>query len=208
MTTPTHDTPTPQDDLAYLKSLVAGDRGAQAGRMFGQVYFWAGILYGLQTLVLWAQGAGLITIAELPMLIFIVGVSVVFLALVFWLSWKNRNISQGSINNRAVGAVFGATGLANLVLIAAIGYRAYVDQSLETWLIYPIVVFVLQGAAWLASFMLMRRAWHGFVALGWFATSLAMSVTVGDLNFAVVVGIALILFMALPGYVMMRHPRA
>lgn len=201
-------TQNPQDDLAYLKSLVAGDGGAQAGKMFGQIYFFAGLLYGLQTLALWAQGAGLIAPPETVMLVFVIGISVVFLGVVAYVSWKNRNISQGSINNRAVGAVFGATGMANLVLIAAIGYRAYVDQSLATWLIYPIVVFVLQGAAWLASYMLMRRAWHGLVALGWFATSLGMALTLGELNFAVVVGVALILFMAVPGYIIMRHPRA
>lgn len=200
--------PTPQEDLAYLKSLVAGDGGARAGKLFGQIYFYAGLLYGLQTLVLWAQGAGLIAPPERLMLVFVVGVSVVFLALVVWLSWKNRKLAQGGLNNRAVGAVFGATGLANLVLILAIGYRAYVEQSLATWLIYPIVVFVLQGAAWLASFMLMRRPWHGLVALGWFGAALAMALTVGRLGFAVVAGVALILFMAIPGYILMRYPRA
>lgn len=202
------NTPNPQDDLAYLKSLVAGDGGAKATKLFGQVYFIAGALYGFQTLVQWAAGAGLFVMGDAAMLAFVIAVSAIFIAVIIVLSWRNRNLAQGGLNTRAVNAAFSATGMANLVLIAVIGWRAYAEQSLTVWLLYPIVVFVLQGAAWLVSFYLLRRLWHGLVAFGWFATSLAMSFTMGDLSFAMVVAAALLLLMALPGYVMMRRPRA
>ncbi len=118
------NTQSAQDDLAFMKSLVAGDGGARTGRVFGQCYFWAGVLYGGQTLVQTAQAANLITLSGPVTLVFVIGVSAVFLAVLAYITWANRGAAPGGLNSRAIGAVFGATGMANFSLIAAIGYRA------------------------------------------------------------------------------------
>jgi len=201
------NTDSAREDLAFLKSLVAGDGGARAARVFGTTYFAAGLLYGFQAVVQWAQTVNLIVMNGPTTLIFLAGVSITFLAILAIVAWRNRGASSGGLNARAVNAAFAATGLSNLVLIVAIGLRAYVEQSLSIWLIYPIVVFVLQGAAWLMAFMLMRVWWHGLVAGGWYVTGLAMAATIGRSEFVVIVGVALLLFMALPGYLIMRSAK-
>ncbi len=81
------------------------------------------------------------------------------------------------------------------------------EQSLAVWLLSPTVVFIFQGAAWLVSYMLLRKPWHALIAVGWFACSLGMAATIDTIGYPVIVGIALLLFMALPGYIIMRAPR-
>jgi hypothetical protein len=108
---------------------------------------------------------------------------------------------------KAIGAAFGAIGLANLALISIFAWLAWRDRSLETWLIYPCVVFVLQGAAWMVAFMMRRKAWLGLVALGWFGAGVAMAFTIGSAAYVLIVAAALLILMTLPGLVLIRLAR-
>ena len=60
-----------------------------------------------------------------------------------------------------MGSVFGAVGLVNFAIAMIIGSVAWRLHSVTIWLIYPCVVMVLQGMAWLVAFMLRRQGWHG-----------------------------------------------
>jgi hypothetical protein len=60
--------------------------------------------------------------------------------------------------------------------------------------------------------MLRRRAWHLAVAGGWFASSFLLGACVGPTQsgsdaYALTAGLALIAFMAVPGWVMIRLAR-
>ena len=76
--------------------------------------------------------------------------------------------------------MFGSVGLANLAFIVIFGSLAWRWHSTTTWLIYPCVVMILQGMAWLVAYMLRRRAWMGVVAAGWFITGLAMAACIDN----------------------------
>jgi hypothetical protein len=102
-------------------------------------------------------------------------------------------------------AVFQGAGLANLVLAFVFAYGAHKAQSITIWLYHPIVVCMFQGVAWFVAWAIRRRAWLGLVSIGWFATTVACGVLVNDhAAFLLTIGVALILLMAIPGYVMMR----
>jgi hypothetical protein len=204
------NTQSARDYLAFMKALVEGDGGAAATRTFGQAYFAAGAIYGAQTLYHWAEGQRLIAPPPLLSLSVAIGATVLFLAVLLAVNWRNRAPSLGGPTTRAVQTAFAAIGIANIVLVASIGCVAAQQQSLLIWLIYPIVVFVLQGAGWMFSFMMLRRLWHGAVAAGFFATALglAASLAFGSSAFALIAAANLIVCMALPGYVMMRTPKA
>jgi hypothetical protein len=88
-----------------------------------------------------------------------------------------------------------------LCVFASVAIR---DKSLTIWLLYPCAVFALQGAAWMVAWMLRRRGWLGVVALGWFASAIVLAQTIDTPLYPMIAGVALVLFMAVPGAVMMR----
>jgi len=192
-----------RDDLAYMRALV-GD----AGRMqlgAGTAFLWAGGLYGLQCIVHWGQAVGVTHFSDAFMFCFVIAITAIFLGVVVWLIWVNRNAQPQGVGARALNGVFGGAGLANLVMAIVFAYSANRDHSLQTWLFHPIVVCMFQGVAWYVAWQIRRRAWLALVSLGWFATTIALGLLRYDIpSYLLVLGVALILLMALPGYAMLR----
>jgi len=191
-----------QDDIAYLKSLVEGDGGAAGARRFGKIYFAGGVLYGLQTIGHWAQGVGYLNLSPLGGLALAAGPSLIFFAVMAAIIWRGRADHRGGPAARAVQTVFTATGVSNAILAIAIATVAIRNESMTIWLIYPIVVCVLQGAAWLVSNRWYKHAWHGLVAAAWFILALGFSADI--LTFSLILGIGLIVCMGGPGLVLAR----
>ena len=199
-----NDAQSARDDLAFLRAIAGGDEAVQM-RTFGETYFAAGLIYGGQMLLHAAQAMG--WIGQGAGLAIGLGPTVLFIPVLAAILWRNRAQRLSGAVSRAVGAVFGAVGLANLVLIVIIGAIALHEHSLQTWLIYPCSVFVLQGTAWLFAFMMRRRVWFALVALGWFASAIAMAFSVFALNwFILFAGAGLWGCMALPGWLILRNP--
>jgi hypothetical protein len=195
-----------EEDLAFMRALVQPDDAFQ--RTFGQSYFAAGLCYSVQMLLHGLQTLGWGQQAPVAMAIGL-GPTVIFLAMLAWILGRSRNRRPVGTVGKAVGAVFGAVGIANLFLIVVIGSLAWREQSLTIWLIYPCVVMVLQGAAWMVAYTLRRRAWLGLVAFGWFFTGIAMAFAIGSgLAFIAAAGIGMFAFMLVPGAVLMRRPGA
>ncbi|HZZ34435.1 MAG TPA: hypothetical protein VFE03_01825, partial [Caulobacteraceae bacterium] len=180
-----------QDDLAFMRSLVEGGGSAGALAAIGEAYVAGGLLYGLQTLGHGLQGLGWLKLSDAGGMTLAIGPTVVFLGAMIWISRRHpRSERLGGMVGKAIGAAFGAIGLANLALISIFAWMAWRDRSLETWLIYPCVVFVLQGAAWMVAFMMRRKAWLGLVALGWFGAGVAMAFTIGSAAYVLIVAAA------------------
>ncbi len=93
-------------------------------------------------------------------------------------------------------------------MICVFASNAIQQKNLLIWFLYPAVVCAIQGAVWYIAFMLRRRAWLGVVAFGWFATAIALGFLIGTPDYALVLGVALVLFMAVPGFVLIRLARA
>jgi hypothetical protein len=194
-----------QEDLAFLRALV--DRPDQTASAWGAGYFAGGLIYGAQMLMHAAQFFGLLPASGLGAVAIGVGPTLVFLPALVWITWRRRGEAPPPAVGRAIGAVFGAVGAANIALIAIIGWAALRAHSLPIWLIYPATVFVLQGAAWLVAYCLRRRAWLGLVAAGWFAFALAMGLTTDRIGLYVLFcGLGIWTCMALPGWIMLRAP--
>ncbi|HLI65276.1 MAG TPA: hypothetical protein VKU90_02835 [Caulobacteraceae bacterium] len=199
---------TVQDDLAFMRGLVEAGSSALPTTL-GETYLAGGLCYGAQVVV---QGAEALLRAPWPAWLNLAvsfGPTLVFAIALTIILVRAPRQQPGGVAARTVGVMFGSIGLANLALIAVIGSVAWRHKSLEIWLIYPCVVFVLQGAAWLVAGAIRRRAWHNLVALGWFATAIAMAVFIQTpALFALAAGVGLIGFMAAPGYALMRLSRA
>lgn len=195
-----------RDDLAFIKALVAPDDGWQ--QQFGRIYFAAGVCYSIQMLLHVGQLLGRVSTAPVPSLIIGWGPTVVFAAIMAWIILRDRPRHVGGAS-RAVGTVFASVGLANVALCISLGSIALRLHSQTIWLIYPVVVMVLQGMAWLVAFQMRRRAWVGLVALGWFAAGIGMAVFIDNMvGFLAFGALGVFGCMAIPGFHMMRQPHS
>ena len=200
------NTDSAREDLAFLRGLVQPDERWQQG--FGESYAAAGGCYGTQMILHGLQGLGVIPDQPLLSTLIGAGPTVVFLLLLVLIHRRGWMRPAGGVTSRAVGAVFSAIGMANFFLIAIFGALAWREHNLKIWLLYPCVVLILQGAAWMVAYMLRRQAWFGVVAVGWFLTGLGMGLTIEDLAWFVVIGgIGFVAFMLVPGLVMMRQAK-
>lgn len=196
-------------DLAFMRAIAeAGDRSLAS---FGRLYFAAGLCYGAQTLLSGGTLLGLVPDQRPLQFAIGFGPTIVFLAYVAWEIWRGRGQpATGNLATRAIGTVFACVGMTNLALVAAIGIIAWRWGSLEVWLIYPCVVMILQGMAWLFAWSLRRRFWLGGMAVGWFATGISMAVALAassDGWYLTILGFGLFAFMAAPGAYLMRPTR-
>jgi hypothetical protein len=193
-------------DLAFMRALVEPTDRWQ--KQFGEAYSAAGLCYCVQMLLHGGQFLGFVPDKGLAGPAIGLGPTVVFIALLIWIIRRNRQAIGGGTTSRAVASVFSAVGATNIVLVVVIGSVAWRLQSLTIWLIYPCVVMVLQGMAWLVAYMLRRRPWLLLVAVGWFAIGVAMAAFIDQpAGFVISAGIGMFAFMLLPGLFMLRQAR-
>ena len=206
----TPDAQSARDDLAFIKALVGDDENTQM-RTFGESYLAAGLIYGAQMILHAVQAGGFLPNTPAVGLGVGLGPTLVFIPVISWIVYKNRAKKAGQgATGRAIGNIFGAIGLANFFLIAVIGSVALQEHSIHIWLIYPCCIFVLQGTAWLFTFMMRRHGWHLAVAMGFFVTAVAAAYVIPTSIglFILFLGIGMWGCMALPGWLILRNTRA
>jgi hypothetical protein len=192
-----------RDDLAFIRALVAPEDHWQ--KQFGRLYAAAGACYSVQMLLHIGQTAGITPNHGLAAQLIGWGPSVVFLAILIWVIRRDGR-QRGGFTSRAVGAVFAAVGMTNLALCLTIGSVALRLHSLTLWLIYPCVVMILQGLAWMVAFMLRRRGWLGVIALGWFGVGVAMAIFIDNMvGYVAAATVGIVCFMLIPGLYLMRQ---
>ena len=199
----------PQDDLAFMRSIVEG--GGRPTLTLAICYLAGGLLYGLQCLFHVGQVTGLIRWPELANLIFVVMITVSFLAVLTWAILKDRRDgppNRGPLATRSLNAAFSATGMANSAVIIVFGVGAVRDQDFAIWLYYAAIVFALQAAAWFMAWTLKKKGWMLATALGGWVTAVALGVLVREpLWYLGVCTVALFALFALPGWIMFRDAR-
>ena len=196
-----------QDDLAFLRALADGP--PLRWELFGQAYLAGGLIYGLQCLFHWGQAQGWIVLSPMSSLIVSLGFTAVFLAVLAIMIWRRGRSPVLGMANRAISSAFAGVGLTNLVMVALFAAVATRHHSLTIWMIYPAVVFALQGAAWLVAAMVRRRPWMTVIAIGWFGSTITLGLAIDTPAYIAVLGFSLLLWMALPGALMMRQaPKA
>lgn len=202
-------TDTVHDDLAFMRSLVDGG-GRQPSVAGSAAYCAAGALYGFQCLFHLGQALGWIRIPDWATLTFVVFITVAFLAILIWAIRKDKLAGmRGSSANRGLNAAFSGAGMANTAMIAVFAYNAIRLDDFSIWLLYPAVVFALQGAVWYVAHILKRRPWMLWTAIGWIVGSVALGLLIAHpIAYLAVCGVSLIVLMAWPGWFMVREARA
>ncbi|WP_421736239.1 hypothetical protein [Caulobacter sp.] len=202
----TAKTQSAQDDLAYMRTVVEqGGRPRMAGAL---IYMAAGLIYGAETLVHWGQSINLIQLSESATLAFVAGCTLLFVLVMVVLIVRDKTKGVGAgTGSRALNAAFGGAGLANIALMAIFGVNAWRQHDFMIWMLYPCVVFALQGAAWYVAFMLRWKIWMLTVSLGCLTTSVVMGLVIGTPTFNLVAALACFAWLAVPGAIMARDAR-
>ena len=92
------------------------------------------------------------------------------------------------------------------LVIVVFGFNAWREQSQLIWLLYPIIVCAVQGGVWYVAYMIRKRVWLATVSAGWLASAVALGFMTRTMDlYCLTIGIALLLFMALPGWIMTRQ---
>ncbi len=199
-----NDIQSAEDNLAFIRAIV--DETTLDYRTFGIVYMSAGLIFGLQCLIF---AIHLSNITNLPEIILMLNgwvPTVLFLFIIFFYVWRDRKSPFGnSVTKRAINAAFSGAGIANLILALVFGWVAYQLKSWSVWVLFPIVVCALQGAIWYATSIIRRSLWMGVVAAGWYASAAMLGAFFSNIiAYHWGLTFALLLCMALPGYIMLR----
>jgi hypothetical protein len=205
----TTDTSTNQDDLAFLRNLLEGDRGAEMRHKFGIVYVLCGVVWVPYVLLVWVQMTKLAPIAEVWTQRAWLMAMILFVGSMIWGLMPKQRVVSRTTSNRAFGAAFAGIGYMYLVLLAVLMYLSYERKNGIFALLYAVVVFAGQGAAWYVAWVLQRQAWFGVVAIGWYVAALITGLNVLNLpNFLLCAAVSMILLMALPGFILIQRSRA
>lgn len=198
------DVQSAKDDLAFIRGIV--DDSAAGYRDFGFIYMMAGILYGIQCLIIGLDLSGILTLPPIILKTTSWLPTVILLLILSKFIWRDRKNPFGKTSTkRAINAGFSSAGIANVIFVLVFGYASYQRQDFTIWLFYGVVVCTMQGAIWYTASVIRRRLWMGAVAAGWFLSALLLGLFLSNIVIFnwVCVG-AMFLFMALPGYIMMR----
>ena len=193
-----------RDDLAFLRALVNdAPRTQSAG---GWLFLAGGVLFGLQCLFFWAQMVFRIQLPAWGWMVPTVLPTVLFLIALVLVVRQGRKSPQTGVATRAMNAAWSSTGLVTMTVIVVFAFNAWREQSLLIWLLYPIIVCAVQGGVWYVAYMIRKRAWLAGVSAGWLVSAMALGFMTRNMDlYGLTIGIALLLFMALPGWIMVRQ---
>tara|TARA_R110000868_G_scaffold35362_1_gene126889 strand:+ start:15042 stop:15779 length:738 start_codon:yes stop_codon:yes gene_type:complete len=192
-------------DLAFMRELVSDT--APPGQTTGKTLFAAGLIYGVQTLLQWAEFSGRLEITGIWMLAVILGPTLVFLGVLVVILRGAGKSGRKTMAGRALDYAFSAIGATNLCLLAIFWITAVKLDSPYAWFSYGAAIFAVQGMVWFIAFRIRQRLWLGAVSAGWFGTAVLLALTAGTPEFVLVASFGMFALMALPGWIMMRSGR-
>lgn len=194
---------TAEQDVAFLRRLMDTGDSTAWRRSFGLTYGLWGAVFAAALAPEWARMAGYVSLPQTYWL-WAAAIATVGLGLGTFVLARRSPPTVGA-QAKALNAVFGGVGCANLAVLASLVLAAYALRDGRVMMIHAIVVFAFQGAAWFAIWSLRKRLWIGLVAAGWYAAAVLAGLTMtATVDFVLVCLAALILLMALPGVLMAR----
>lgn len=189
-----------REDLAFMKEVVE-DRGPLPWD-FGAQLFLPGALYGLNAIYAWAGLSGLAPWPAGGMELAWAPATAIYIPLCIWFSVRGFRQTWGPAA-RMFAAAWSSVGLMTLTIVAVVTVASY-RMGVNYAAVWPAIAMSIYGGAWLVLGILRKRLWPVLVAMGCCLTAVAMA-SLADRNEAwLLMGIGLLLFMGLPGFLMMR----
>lgn len=193
-----------KDDIAFMRALA--QEGSATPLLGGSIMIAAGTTFGVAGLVHWAVVTRLLNVPQGVLGIVWLSALVVFLGLLMWLR-RGGDARPGAKSpvNRASGSAFGAMGWTIFIIALAIGILSWRTQSYIPTLIFPPLILGLYGMGWCVAAAMTGKRWIWLTAIGSYAAALLVAWLSVDPIVYLVYSVALLLLMALPGFILMRQ---
>lgn len=193
-----------KDDIAFMRALA--QEGSSAPLLGGSILVAAGAVFGIAGIIHWSIVVGIINAPQMAFGIVWPVALFVFLGLLFWLrrGVETRPGAQ-SPGNRAAGTAWSAMGWTIFVISLTIGILAWRTHSPIPALIFPPLILALYGMGWCVAAAMARKRWLWMTAIGSYAAALLVAWLAVSPAVYLVYALAMLLLMALPGYILMRQ---
>lgn len=193
-----------KDDIAFMRALA--QEGTSAPLLGGSILIAAGGVFGVAGIIHWAVLTGLINAPMMSLGVIWPIALFVFLGLLVWLR-RGAGARPGaqSPGNRAAGSAWSAMGWTIFVISLSIGLLAWRTRSDIPVLIFPPLILALYGMGWSVAAAMARKRWLWATAVGSYAAALLVAWMAVDPVVYLVYAAAMLLLMALPGYILMRQ---
>jgi hypothetical protein len=196
-----------REDISFMRNLA--EKGRRGPILGGTFLFAAGVVFGGTCFVQWAVWDGLIglTFTGPHVLYLWLGASAAFAVIWFALFFrlKSRTGAKQSASNAVFGIAWSACAIGVLTAFAAIWIIAAAVGSNIVLNGYVPMIFSFYGVAWFTSAALANRRWMYAAATGSFAFCLIMAALADRPVQLLVMGLALLLLLSLPGLQLMRE---
>lgn len=193
-----------KDDIAFMRALA--QEGSSAPLLGGSILVAAGVTFAVAGLVHWSVMSDLVNLPKETVGLVWPAALVVFLGLLVWLR-RGGAVRPGahSPGNRASSAAWASMGWSIFVISLAIAILSARTHSYIPTLIFPPLILSLYGMGWSVAAAMARKRWLWMTAVGSYAAALLVAWLAVDPVVYLVYSAALLLLMALPGYVLMRQ---
>lgn len=195
------------DDIAWMRRLA--EEGGQAPMQGASILFMAGLLYGAASVFHWAAVTNLIPVGgEQSLWIGWLAATLTFFVTLFVVIGRLKR--QGGVTtaaNKATGIVWSAMGwgiFALFLSLSTVGYRLGDAAATALFGLVPSVILVFYGVGWAVTATMHRSRPLWGLAFGSFAAAPVLAAFTGSPDQYLAYAAALFLFMALPGFLLMR----
>lgn len=190
-----------RDDLAFMKE-VAEDRGPLPG-LLGAHLLAVGTPFGLNVIYAWAGMRGFVPWDTDWYAWSWAPGAVVYLPCLIFLLIRGHGAVVGPAG-RAFAAAWAGVGLMTWVIVTVLAVAAS-RTGPTVWYVWPALALTIYGGAWTSMALATRRYWGLLVAAGCFATAIACSALIETAEHWLAMGVGLLLFVAVPGWLMMMR---
>jgi hypothetical protein len=199
----------PAADIAWMRRLA--EEGAEAPMQGASILMSAGLIFGAASIFHWAQITDRIPqVNGITGIGWLVATLVFFVVLAVIISRLKRAGGVTTASNRATNTVWTALGwgiFAMFASMAALGWRVG-DEGVEVAFgLIPSVIMVFYGIGWAVSAAMYKSRTLWGLAAGSFVAAPLLAALTGRADQYLAYAAALLLLMALPGYLLMRGAR-
>lgn len=203
------NTEDPVADIAWMRRLA--EEGADAPMRGASILMSAGLIYAAAAVFHWAQITDRVpSSGPIIGLGWLVATLLFFAVLAFVLVRLKRSEGVMTASNRATGTVWSALGWGIFALgasMGALGWRLGDDGVLVVFGLIPSVIMVFYGVGWAVSAAMHKSRLLWGLAVGSFVAAPLLAALTGSSDQYLAYAAALLLLMALPGYLLMRGTR-
>jgi hypothetical protein len=192
-----------RDDLAFMKA-VAEDRGPLPS-LLGAHLLAAGAPFGLNVIYAWAGIRGFVPWPAEWQVWSWAPAAVVYTPWLFVLLFAGRRATFGP-SGRGFAGPWAGVGLMTVMTVSVLAVATPATGP-QVWLVWPALAVTIYGGAWASAAFASGRYWGLVVAAGCFATAIACSALINTPEHWLAMGLGLLLFVAVPGWLMMRRAR-